>query len=122
LRAKAFAVWLGVICMALLMVPVSKWLGMHAPLPSISFFNGLQWLIMCAIAFLLIAATLLVQYGVTKITATRASVLFLFELVVAAIAAYYLANEMMGINDWIGGSLIVIAGLLANFGQQSEAK
>lgn len=60
-------------------------------------------------------ATLFVQYGVTKITATRASVLFLFELVVAAIAAYYLANEAMQLNEWMGGALIIAAGLLAAF-------
>ena len=70
------------------------------------------------IAILLMAATLFVQYGVTKITASRASVLFLFELVVAAIAAYYLANEAMLLNEWIGGGLIIAAGLLAAFNHQ----
>lgn len=122
LRAKSFAVWFGVIGMALLMMPVSKILNLHEPLPSIDFFSGIQWLIMIAIALLLITATFLVQYGVTKVTATRASVLFLFELIVAAIASYYLANETMQINDWIGGSLIVFAGLLANYSYQQDAK
>ncbi len=61
------------------------------------------------------AATLFVQYGVTQITASRASVLFLFELIVAAVAAYYLANEAMTPNEWIGGILIVTAGLIATF-------
>jgi len=37
----------------------------------------------------------------------------LFELVVAAIAAYYLANETMSINEWIGGMLIVAAAIFA---------
>jgi len=122
LRAKSFAVWFGVIGMALFMMPVSKILNLHEPLPSIDFFSGTQWLIMIAIALSLITATFLVQYGVTKVTATRASVLFLFELIVAAIASYYLANETMQINDWIGGSLIVFAGLLANYGYQQDAK
>lgn len=122
LRAKSFAVWIGVIGMALFMMQVSKLFDMHTPLPTVSFFSVTQWLMMSAIALLLIAATVLVQYGVTKVTATRASVLFLFELIVAAIAAYYLANEIMQINDLIGGSLIVIAGLLANFGHQQKAE
>ena len=70
---------------------------------------------MLLIALLLMAATLLVQYGVTRMPATRASVLFLFELVVAAIASYYLAHESMAINEWIGGSLIVAAAIFAAF-------
>ena len=60
---------------------------------------------------LLIAATMLVQFGVTQLTAVRASVLFLFELVVAAIASYYLAHEAMTLNEWIGGVLIVAGAL-----------
>jgi len=50
---------------------------------------------------------------VTKIPATRASVIFLFELVVAAIASYYLAHETMALNEWVGGSLIVLAAIFA---------
>ena len=54
------------------------------------------------------------QYGNTHIPATRASVLFLFELVVAAIASYYLANEVMELHEWIGGSLIIAAALYSS--------
>ena len=70
---------------------------------------------MLLIAILLVASTFLVQYGVTKIPAVEASVLFLFELIVAAIAAYYLANEAMTWNEWLGGVLIICAGLLVAF-------
>ena len=72
---------------------------------------------MLIIALLVMAATLFVQYGVTQITATRASVLFLFELVVAAIASYFLAHEVMTWNEWLGGSLIVIAAIFAAFNE-----
>jgi len=41
-------------------------------------------------------------------------VIFLFELVVAAIAAYFLAGEAMTINAWIGGALIVSAAIYAS--------
>ena len=67
------------------------------------------------IALFLMAATILVQFGVTQLTAIRASVLFLFELVVAAFASYYLAQEVMSLNEWIGGSLIIAAALIAAF-------
>ena len=66
---------------------------------------------MTLIALLLLAATMLVQFGVTQLSAIRASVLFLFELVVAAIAAYYLAHEAMTANEWVGGLLIIAAAL-----------
>ncbi len=110
LRAKSFAVWIGVICVSLLFMPFTT-----GSFPSPGFFSASHWLIMGLIALLLLAATLLVQFGVTQLTAIRASVLFLFELVVAAIAAYYLAHESMSLNEWIGGSLIIAAALTASF-------
>ncbi len=108
LRAKSFAVWLGVLVMAALFLPFIK---QAIPLPNTFSVNN--WLIMLLIATLIIAATLLVQYGVTLITATRASVLFLFELIVAAVASYYLTHEMMAWNEWLGGVLIVIAAIFS---------
>ena len=79
-----------------------------------------NWLVMSFIALLLISTTMFVQYGITQLTAIRASVLFLFELIVAAIAAYYLANEAMGLNDWIGGILIVVAALISSFNHKDD--
>ena len=107
--AKSMAVWLGVIMMALVFIPFQA-----QPLPSPAFFSMTDWLVMGLIALLLMAATLFVQYGNTHIPATRASVLFLFELVVAAIASYYLANEVMELHEWIGGSLIIAAALYSS--------
>ena len=118
LAAKCMLVWVGVAVMSLLFIPFLGLLDLNTHFPCPSFFTLNNWLIMGLIAILLMAATLFVQYGVTKITASRASVLFLFELVVAAIAAYYLANEAMMLNEWIGGGLIIAAGLLAAFNHQ----
>ncbi|WP_047548771.1 DMT family transporter [Methylotenera sp. G11] len=110
LRAKSFAIWTGVMLVCLIAMPL-----MQVPLMSPVVFTSGNWLIMGLIAILLIAATFLVQYGVTLIKATRASVLFLFELVVAAIAAYFLTDETMQMNEWIGGALIVAASIFAAF-------
>lgn len=110
LRAKSFAIWIGVIVVCLIAMPL-----MQVSLLSPAMLTTANWLVMGLIAVLLIAATLFVQYGVTLIKATRASVLFLFELVVAAIAAYYLTDETMHINEWIGGALIVVASVFAAF-------
>lgn len=110
LAAKSMLIWLGVAGVSLLFIPF-----LTHTFPNPQFFTLNNWLIMGVIAILIMAATLFVQYGVTKMTALRASVLFLFELVVAAIAAYYLANEAMLLNEWIGGAFIIAAGLLAAF-------
>jgi drug/metabolite transporter (DMT)-like permease len=68
---------------------------------------------MFLIALLLMAATLFVQYGITHIPVTRASVLFMFELVVAAVASYCLTDETLSAREWLGGSLIVLAAIFA---------
>jgi len=39
----------------------------------------------------------------------RSSVIMLFELVVAAIAAWALTNEAMSLQEWFGGGLIMLA-------------
>lgn len=107
LAAKSFSVWVGVMLVAALSMPF-----IDGKFASPNLFTATNWVVMGVIAILLLAATLFVQYGVTRIAATRASILFLFELVVAAIASYYLANEQMSVNEWIGGSFIVFAAIL----------
>ena len=113
IRSKSFAVWAGVFLMAILAMPFVK-----ETIPSPSFFSLNDGMVILAIALSLIAATLLTQYGITQMPATRASVLFLFELVVAAITSYFLAHETMEINEWIGGSLIAAASIFAAFNHQ----
>lgn len=106
--AKSMLVWLGAAGMSLLILP---WLPNGFALPHLFALH--EWGLITLVALMLIAATVLVQYGITQITAVRASVLFLFELVVAAIAAYFLANEAMTWNEWAGGVLIVMAAVIS---------
>jgi len=115
LRSKSMSVWLGVIVMAIIFMPFQT-----LPFASQSSFSGTQWLAMGGIGLLLMAATLLVQYGITHTPVTRASVIFLFELVVAAIASYYLANEAMTLREWLGGSLIVVAAIFASRTEEAQ--
>ena len=112
LLQKSFAVWVGVIVVAAVCAPLLvHYYGQNFVAPS--FFSINNWLMMLMIALLLVAATMLVQFGVTQLTAVRASVLFLFELVVAAIASYYLVHEAMTLNEWLGGLLIIASALTA---------
>lgn len=109
LMVKSFAVWFGATVIALLgvaffedMATLSNTISIH------------DWLIILIVAVLLFVSTLLVQYGVTHVAAARAAVIFLFELVVAAIAAYFLAGETMTWNAWLGGILIIFAATFAS--------
>jgi drug/metabolite transporter (DMT)-like permease len=106
--AKSIAVWVGVVLMSLLFMLLQR-----QALPELSLMNTNQWLMMVLIALLLMSATFLVQFGITHIPVTKASVLFMFELVVAAVASYYLTDETLSAREWLGGCLIVAAALFA---------
>jgi len=108
IAAKSMLIWVGVAGMACVLLPI---LGQS--IPPVTAFHATQWQLMVLIALLLTSATIFVQYGVTKMPAIRASVLFMFELVVAAVASYYLANEAMTWNEWLGGGLIIAAALMS---------
>lgn len=109
--AKSMLVWLGVFILSICIILFREQL--HVTLALDTLHTARTWGMLMLIALLLVSATLLVQYGVTKIPAIQASVLFMFELIVAAIAAYFLANEVMSVTDVIGGSLILLAGLIS---------
>jgi drug/metabolite transporter (DMT)-like permease len=65
--------------------------------------------IVVGVGLALVAMSLALQYGLSRLPANRAIVILLFELVVAAVAAHYLAGESLRAQDWIGGALIVAA-------------
>ena len=58
--------------------------------------------------------SLVLQYGLTHVPANQAIVLLLFELVIAAVAAYLLTNESMTLKEWIGGAMIISASLFSS--------
>ncbi|MEZ0209521.1 MAG: DMT family transporter [Methylophilus sp.] len=110
IAAKGMLVWFGVFGLSLVLM---LWQG-GLPDPAVaSTLTSSSILLLLLIACMLISATLLVQYGITKTPAIQASVLFMFELIVAAVAAYFLANETMSAIEMIGGVCIVAAGLLS---------
>ncbi|HEX7605415.1 MAG TPA: DMT family transporter [Usitatibacter sp.] len=104
--AKSIAIWVGVTLACLVHLPMSP-MGARAAL-QLGADHGVM---IAGIAAALIAMSLAFQYGLTRLPANRAIVILLFELVVAAVAAYLLAGEVMGPREWLGGSLIVAASL-----------
>ena len=101
---KSIAIWAGVTLAAALYLPASA-------LPPTAAWSALasRWAIVVGIGLALVAMSLALQYGLSRMPANRAIVILLSELAVAALAAYLLAGEVMRPRDWIGGSLIVAA-------------
>lgn len=116
LPEKSIAVWGGVTVLALIFLPFMK-----TPVPGISQIPFEYWMLMLGLAVILTTTTLLVQYGVTHTLATRAAVIFLFELVVAAVFAYLVAGESLSVREMIGGAMIVAATFFAPSGEESSA-
>ena len=58
-------------------------------------------------------STLAVVYGVTHMPVQRSAVIMLFELIVGAASAWWLAGEGVGVREWFGGALILFAALIA---------
>jgi drug/metabolite transporter (DMT)-like permease len=104
--AKTVAVWFGVALLTaggLLFYPQAAFQGYSATA---------VWLLL-GMAVAIGTVTYAVQYGVARIPASQSSVIFLFELVVAAIAAYWLTQERMALNEWIGAAMILTASLFS---------
>jgi drug/metabolite transporter (DMT)-like permease len=108
LHAKSCSVWLGT---TLLSIPLLLWQG---GLPDLSGVVDPQaWLILVLLGVVLCCSTYALQYAIAHLLANRAIVLFLFELVAAAVSSYFLAGEAMQLRDWLGALLIVSASLLS---------
>jgi drug/metabolite transporter (DMT)-like permease len=106
--SKSIVIWAGVTVAALLHLPGSKVGAVEAW--GLAFEHS-AWLI--AIGSALFAMGIALQYGLTRTPANRAIVILLFELVVAAVAAHYLAGEALRPQDWFGGAFIIAATVAA---------
>lgn len=105
IEAKSMAVFAGVVAVGLMVLPFEP-APVLMPAPQ-------AWLLIALVGLVLLATNLFVQYGLTHTSANRAIVIFLFELVVAALASWLLAGEAMTLQEWLGGTLIVAASLLS---------
>jgi drug/metabolite transporter (DMT)-like permease len=105
IEVKSMAVFAGVVVVGLVVLPFEP--GAVA-LPPVA-----GWLLVGVIGLVLLATNLFVQYGLTHTPANRAIVIFLFELVVAALSSWLLADEAMTLKEWLGGAMIVAASLFS---------
>jgi drug/metabolite transporter (DMT)-like permease len=111
IEIKSLAVFAAVVVLGLLMLPFE-------PVTAVMQNRPLQlawehWLQLLLLGALLLVINLVVQYGLTHTSANQAIVIFLFELVVAALSSWLLAGETMGARDWLGGAMIIAASLFS---------
>lgn len=105
---KSAAVWLGTVLLTGMMLIFNG--GLPAQLAAISFDS---WWMLALLGLVMCATSFAVQFGLTHLPANQAIVLLLFELLFAAVAAYFLAGEKMGAQEMVGAVLIVSASLLS---------
>ena len=105
---KSASVWLGTVLLTGAMMLYQG--DLFTQLGNIS---NESWWMLALIGLVLCATSFAVQFGLTHLPANQAIMLLLFELLFAAVAAYFLAGEKMGVQELVGAVLIVSASLLS---------
>lgn len=112
---KASIVWIGVTVVAGLLILLTV-----QPVPRVQ-----GPVILSAVAlgvFGIVIMTVAVLYGVTHMPVHRSAVILLFEVVAGVVSAQLLTNELVKINEWIGGILIISAALFATRSHAVETR
>lgn len=102
MELKTMAVFWGVVIVSSLVI-----LFTQVPVPAVS---ASVWLAAALLGgILILAMTVSVLYGLARMPVYRSAVLMLFELIVAAVSAWLLTEEIMTASEWLGGALIIAA-------------
>lgn len=115
--AKAVSVWAGVTVLTVVGLTL-----IPAELDFMARSDARTWLLLVGVALAIGSMTYAVQYGLARVPANQAIVIFLSELVVAAIAAYFLSDERMDAQEWIGAAMIVTASLFSGHMEDDQEK
>lgn len=106
--AKAVSVWAGVTVLTVAGLALKP-----DELDFVAHAGATTWLLLVGVALAIASMTYAVQYGLARVPANQAIVIFLSELVVAAISAYFLSDERMGPQEWVGAAMIITASLFS---------
>jgi drug/metabolite transporter (DMT)-like permease len=110
IEAKSLANWAGVLLVSALWLAVG---GGVWSVPAWSPALWPQWLVVGILGGVMFAVTVMIQHGIARVPANTAIVIFLFELVAGAVSSALLSDETLRPQDWLGGTLIVAASLVA---------
>lgn len=113
-RAKSHFAFLGVVLVSLGFILIGQ-----SPLPDVAMSTWGAAMLLGLVGFLL--STLAVTYGVSHMPVQRSAVIMLFELIVGAGSAWWLAGEAVSLGEWVGGGLILSAAVIAIL-QQEETE
>jgi drug/metabolite transporter (DMT)-like permease len=83
------------------------------PTPPGASQMGMVAFIVIGLGVVLATNNMIVQMGLARVPANRASIIMLFELVVTALSTWLFAGEVPGAREWAGGACIVLACLLS---------
>lgn len=115
--AKALAVWAGVCVVAALAAGV-----VSQPFAFLGAATTATLLILLGVGLCIGAMTIAVQYGLSHTAANRAILIFLFELVAAALSSWFWASEMLSTREWIGAMMIIAGSLFSGHIESREEK
>ena len=107
-EAKSYGVWFGTASLTSILV---WWQG--GLTEQLAVISLQTWLILVLVGIVMCGTGFAVQYAIANLSANRAIILFMFELVIAAVSSYFLAGETMELREWVGALLIVSASLLS---------
>ncbi len=113
INLKITACWIGVIMLTLIALMFAQ-----LPVPEITFNSGtLAFFVGFPFMF---AMTWSAQYGVTHLPIQRSSVIFLLEIVAGAVSAALLTDEIVRNIEYVGGVLIISAGLISIINEKEQ--
>ena len=105
-RVKTLSAWMGVTVLAAVWILLAD-----VATPQVAAPVWFGTAVVGCIMIIVMTSTML--YRVTHMPIYRSAVILLFELVAAAVSAQWLSNEVISGKEWLGGSMIVLAGYLS---------
>lgn len=105
--------WLGVAVLASVMIALADGPAPVWNVPAVAAGVALGIFGMALMSICLV-------YGVSRLPVHRSSVILLVEVLAGAASAQWLAGEVMGMREWLGGAFILAAAWLA--GRQSSTR
>lgn len=102
ITSKTLVNWWGVSLLA------AVWLLLSGANPPSVSFSVIAWTAGVGVIIVTLM-TVSVQYGVSQLPVYRSAVILLFELIVGAVSSQWLTNEVVMLNEWLGGGLIMVA-------------